>query len=206
MQIDLAHCAGTTPPKVDPVLDHGLRSANTPSCSRRSLVTRGLAFAAVLAAAVGLSIATLSPRAEAGVLFGAARGAITKRALKPQPQQVAQQAAGKPRDVIIHRAQHPEAAEHIEHAQRNGQPTVLHINRAGANANRAASTGGVKLNPKPAPHYERDEYPPAFTREGGHNANVRFIKPHDNRGAGSTMRAQTRDLPDGSKIRVLVAD
>ena len=45
-----------------------------------------------------------------------------------------------------------------------------------------------------------------MTKEGGHNANVRYINPHDNRGAGSSMRAQTRDLPDGSKIRVVVAD
>ena len=163
-------------------------------------------LAAALAAAIALSTATLPTSAEAGALFGAAHGAIAKRALKPKPQQAAQQAAEKPRDVVIQRSKHPEAAEHIEHAQRNGQPTVLHIDRAGATGNRAASTGGVKLNPKPAPHYERDEYPPAFTREGGHNANVRFINPHDNRGAGSSMRAQTRDLPDGSKIRVLVAD
>ena len=162
--------------------------------------------ATIVAIAVGMSAALVSMSADAGGLSGAARGAIAKRALKPKPQQAARQAAEKPRDVVIQRSKHPEAADHIEHAQRNGQPTVLHIDRAGATGNRAASTGGVKLNPKPAPHYERDEYPPAFTREGGHNANVRFINPHDNRGAGSSMRAQTRDLPDGSKIRVLVAD
>lgn len=167
-------------------------------------------FAAALAAVIAITGTALPVGAEAGALFGAARGAIAKRALKPAPQQAskqaAQEAAGKPRDVIIQRSKHPEAAAHIEHAQKNGQPTVLHIDRAGAAERRRESTGRVNLNPKPAPHYERDEYPPAMTKQGGHNANVRFINPHDNRGAGSSMRAQTRDLPDGSKIRVLVTE
>ena len=163
-------------------------------------------LAAVLAAVIAITGATLPAGAEAGALFGAARGAIAKRALKPTPQQVAQQAAGKPRDVIIQRSKHPEAAAHIEHAQKNGQPTVLNIDRAGAAERRRESTGRVNLNPKPAPHYERDEYPPAMTRQGGHNANVRFIPAGDNRGAGSSMRQQTRDVRDGEKIRIVVAD
>ena len=163
-------------------------------------------LAPAIAAVFAIAGATLPTAAEAGGLLGAARGALAKRALKSAPQQASKQAADKPRDVIIQRSKHPEAASHIEHAQRNGQPTVLHIDRAGAPERRAAATGSVSLKHKPAPRYERDEYPPAMTKEGGHNANVRYINPHDNRGAGSSMRAQTRDLPDGSKIRVVVAD
>lgn len=167
-------------------------------------------FAAALAAAIAITGTALPAGAEAGALFGAARGAIAKRALKPAPQQAAkqatQEAAGKPRDVIIHRSKHPEAAAHIEHAQRHGQPTVLTIDRAGAAERRRESTGSVSLKNRPGPHYERDEYPPALVRQGGSGASVRLISPHDNRGAGSSMRAQTRDLPDGSKIRVLVTD
>lgn len=167
-------------------------------------------LAAAIVTMFAIAGATLPTAAEAGGLLGAARGALAKRALKSAPQQAskqaAQQAAGKPRDVIIQRSKHPEAASHIEHAQSNGQPTVLHIDRAGAPERRAAATGSVSLKHKPALHYERDEYPPAMTREGGHNANVRYINPHDNRGAGSSMRAQTRDLPDGSKIRVVTTD
>lgn len=160
--------------------------------------------AAALAAILTASI-VLPMDAEAGALFSAARGAIAKRALKPAPQ-AAQQVAGKPRDVIIHRSRHPQAAAHIDHAQKHGQPTVLHIDRAGASTRRQASTGSVRLERKPAANYERDEYPPAMTREGGHNANVRFISRHDNRGAGSAMGVQTRDLPDGAKIRVVITD
>ena len=158
-----------------------------------------------------IALLLLQMPAEAGSLFGAARGSLAKRAAHASPaqgQQAAQaaHAAGKPRDVVIQRGKHPEAAQHIEHAQRNGQPTVLHIDRSGAAQRRSASTGSVNPQRKPGPNAERDEYPPAFTREGGHNANVRFIDRHDNRGAGGTMGAQTRDLPDGSKIRIVVRD
>lgn len=154
--------------------------------------------------------AATPPAADAGVLFSAARAAAAKKAVQAgtlkAPAQAAVATAGRPQDVIIRRSRHPQAASHIEHAQRHGQPTVLHIDRSGAKARRAASTGSVNPHRKPAPLYERDEYPPAFVREGGHNANVRFIDRHDNRGAGGTLRAQTRSLPDGARIRILVAD
>lgn len=142
--------------------------------------------------------------ADARGLAGAANAALQRKAA----QQAAQKAVadGKPKDVIIRRSQHPAAAGHIEHAQRHGQPTVLHVDRAGAEARRRASIGTVHRETRPAQGYDRDEYPPAFTREGGSNSNVRFIPAGDNRGAGSSMRQQTRDVKDGEKIRVLVAD
>lgn len=136
------------------------------------------------------------------VLVRDLRPDIAKPVVRPNPARV----PGKPHDVILRRSRHPDAAAHVEHAQRNGQPTVLHIDRAGAAERRAAATGTVSLKRKPAPHYERDEYPPAMTREGGFNSNVRFVSRHDNRGGGATIRAQTSQLPDGTKIRVLVAD
>ena len=158
-----------------------------------------------LPVALALALGALPPDAHAKSLFGAVRSSLAKKSVKPALQKAEARAVEqKPRDVVISRSRHPEAAEHIDHAQRNGQPTVLHIDRLGARQNRHDSTGRVKLNPKPAPGYERDEYPPAFTREGGHNSNIRFINPHDNRGAGAVMRAQTQDLPDNAKIRVLV--
>lgn len=157
-------------------------------------------------ALTGTQIA-LPPPAYAGSLFGVARGALAKRAVQPALRSAERQSlSSRPRDVIISRSRYAEAAEHIEHAQRNGQPSILHIDRSNAAGNRRESTGRVKLNPKPAPGYDRDEYPPAFTREGGHNANVRFIDPHDNRGAGASMRAQTHDLEDNARIRVIVGE
>ena len=158
-----------------------------------------------LPVALALAFGALPPEVHAKSLFGAARSSLAKKSAKPALQKAEARAVdAKPRDVVISRSRHRQAAEHIEHAQRNGQPTVLHIDRQGAPQNRHDSTGRVKLNPKPAPGYERDQYPPAFTREGGHNANIRFINPHDNRGAGAVMRAQTQGLPDNAKIRVLV--
>lgn len=142
--------------------------------------------------------------ADARNLAGAARAALRRKAAQEAAAKASVQ--GKPKDVIIRRSQHPAAAEHIEHAQRNGQPTVLHVDRAGADARRRASIGTVNRETRPAKGYDRDEYPPAFTREGGSNSNVRFIPAGDNRGAGSSMRQQTRDVADGQKIRVLVTD
>ena len=111
----------------------------------------------------------------------------------------------RPKDVLISRSRHPQAAAHIDHAQRH-QPTILHIDRKGAPERRYASIGRIDPTRKPFKLADRDEYPPAFTREGGHNANTRWISRSDNRGAGASMRAQTRDLPDGAAIRVLVTD
>jgi hypothetical protein len=145
---------------------------------------------------------------EARSVGSAAAAALRRRALARQaPKQSAmKQPPDKPRDVVIQRSKHPEAAAHIDHAQRQGQPSVLHIDRGGAEARRRASTGSVHRHTSPGPKFDRDEYPPAFTREGGPNANVRFIPRKDNRGAGSSMSHQTRDLNDGEKIRVIVAD
>ena len=159
---------------------------------------------------LGSGLAMLAPgAAQAGVLLSSARRSAARQAARSgaaRSSAAAAAPAGKARDIVISRSRHPEAAQHIEHAQRHGQPTVLQIDRTGAAERRAASTGSVHLQRKPAPHYERDEYPPAFVREGGHNANVRFIDRHDDRGAGAVMRAQTRDLPDGARIRIVIGD
>lgn len=161
----------------------------------------------VLAAAVAtaLSLAVAPSPAEAGALSSAAREAIAKRAaVPPPPMAFGKRAYGKPRDVVIQRSKHPQAAAHIEHAQKNGQPSILHIDRAGAAKRRPQAIGTVNRERKPVRGYQRDEYPPAFTKEGGANSNVRWIRQRDNAGAGASMRWQTHDLPDGSKIRILV--
>lgn len=176
----------------------------------------------LLGTLLGAVSCTFGARAHARSAAGLAAAVLRRRALarmtrkppvkqppvKPPPAQqpAVQQPPGKPRDVVIKRSEHPEAAAHIDHAQRQGQPSVLHIDRAGAEARRRASTSSVHRETSPGPKFDRDEYPPAYTREGGANANVRFIPRGDNRGAGSSMSHQTRDLKDGDKIRVIVAD
>lgn len=168
--------------------------------------TRAAAFI-LLSALLGVQLP-----AEAGGMLAVARQAAAKRSLSPALLTASAKPTstgtviGKPHDVLISRSRHPMAAAHIEHAQRQGQPTVLHIDRPGAAKRRIESTGSVNPFRKPAPHYERDEYPPALVREGGHTANVRYIDRHDNRGAGGSLAAQTRRLPDGSRIRILTVD
>lgn len=160
----------------------------------------------VTAFAFALAIAgAMTPKvAEAGVLSSATRSAIARRAAASQPMAFGKRAFGKPRDVVIQRARHPQAAAHIEHAQKAGQPSILHIDRKGASARRPQAIGTVRRDRKPVSGYQRDEYPPAFTKEGGSGSSVQWIRQRDNAGAGSSMRWQTHDLPDGSKIRILV--
>lgn len=155
------------------------------------------------------SLSLVTPLADAGILFRAAQTAVVKKSIRARVvvQAVpAAHTAGKPHDVIISRSRYPQSASHIDYAQRQGQPSLLHIDRAGASGRRSASTGSVNRYRKPGPHYDRDEYPPAIVREGGHNANVRYIHRRDNRGAGAVIGAQTRGLPDGSKIRIVISD
>lgn len=151
--------------------------------------------------------------AEASLASAAAKAAV-KRAL---PMQAAPGAAAvgkavrppvataKPRDVLVSRSRYPESAAHIDHAQRMGQPTVLTLDRVRATERRRASLQHIKRqSDRPIAGKDRDEYPPALTREGGFNANVRYIEAGDNRGAGKAIERQVRDLPDGARIRVLV--
>ncbi len=168
-------------------------------------------FVAVALAAVGLPGVS-----EASIASAAAKAAV-KRVI---PMRVAPQAAkaassvarppvvfAKPRDVLVPRSRYPESAANIDHAQRMGQPTVLTLDRAGATERRRESLQYIKRQPdRPIAGLDRDEYPPALTREGGFNANVRYVGAGDNRGSGKAIERQVRDLPDGSRVRILVTD
>jgi RHS repeat-associated protein len=103
------------------------------------------------------------------------------------------------RDVVIPSDKYPESAEHIRDAQGNGQPSVLTVDRKGAKDRR----GEALSDHDPVPGKDRDEYPPAMFGEGGKGASVRPISPSDNRGAGACIGAQCRDLPDGSRVRIV---
>jgi hypothetical protein len=104
--------------------------------------------------------------------------------------------------VEVSRGRYPQSAQHIEEAQAAGHPRELTIDRAGARQNRRESLSNVPVKAGS----DRDEYPPAMTKEGGIGASVRHIAPSDNRGAGACIGAQCRGLPDGAKIRIKVVD
>lgn len=92
---------------------------------------------------------------------------------------------------------HAPVLRHVWAAVRSGQPEILHIDRADADAHRRASLAGI---PK-VPGKDLDEYPPAATREGGAGADVRAIDPHANRSAGAIQGARLAPFCDGQAWR-----
>jgi hypothetical protein len=118
----------------------------------------------------------------------------------PCPYWIYNKATNEPKEVVIDGNKYPESAQHVEDAQKAGQPSVLTVDRGGAKNNRKESLKGTnKVQGK-----DRDEYPPAVTKEGGKGASIRPITPSDNRGAGSSIGHQIKNVPDGGKIKVVV--
>ena len=88
--------------------------------------------------------------------------------------------------VDLDNYKHRHILDHAFDARRKGQPRVLHIRRSEATANRRASLRGIPTKPR----YDRDEYPPAMSDEGGKGADVRYVLSGENQSAGSVMRHQ----------------
>ncbi|MDC0716131.1 SpvB/TcaC N-terminal domain-containing protein [Nannocystis bainbridge] len=108
----------------------------------------------------------------------------------------------KPVEIPLSRSRFPGSAAHTSDAQRAGHPMELTIDRSGARPNRSEALRGHA----PVKGMDRDEYPPAFTREGGTGASVRPVAPGDNRGAGACIGAACRGLPNGTKIKIKVTE
>ncbi|MDC0722492.1 SpvB/TcaC N-terminal domain-containing protein [Nannocystis bainbridge] len=104
--------------------------------------------------------------------------------------------------VPLSRSSYPESAQHILDARQTGQPSVLTVSRPGASGRRSGAMQGHS----PVKGKDRDEYPPAFTKEGGQGASVRPINPSDNRGAGACIGNACRGLPDGTKIQIEITE
>lgn len=88
--------------------------------------------------------------------------------------------------VDLNNYKHRHILDHVFDARRSGQPRVLHIRRYEAAANRRASLRGIPTKPG----YDRDEYPPAMSDEGGKGADVRYVLSGENRSAGRLMGRQ----------------
>lgn len=101
----------------------------------------------------------------------------------------------EPVQIVIDADRYPEAAQHISD---NG-PVIGRIDRPGASRRRRESLRGTPTQAGT----DRDEVPPAILDTGGSGASIRRIPPGDNRGAGSTMGHQMRDLPDGTLVQVV---
>jgi hypothetical protein len=105
----------------------------------------------------------------------------------------------KPTEVTIDGNKHPESARHAADAQKAGKPATVEVGDQGGKRGRRAEA--MKGHPK-VKGKDRDEYPPAWSKQGGRGASVRPISPGDNRGSGASMGNRTRGLKPGTKVKI----
>lgn len=101
--------------------------------------------------------------------------------------------------LIFPSDEYPETAKHIEKAIERGESSVCTINREGAEENRRESLKGIPTKK----HYDRDEWPMAMCEEGGTGADIAYISPADNRGAGSWVGNQLEKFKDGTRVEFI---
>ncbi|WDM24400.1 sporulation protein [Paenibacillus polymyxa] len=97
-------------------------------------------------------------------------------------------------------SRYPETGAHIRDAIAAGHSAVCTIDQDGAEENRKESLKGVPTKKG----YDRDEWPMAICAEGGAGADIRYITPSDNRGAGSWVSHQLDKYADGTKVKFIV--
>ncbi|KQY87505.1 MULTISPECIES: NucA/NucB deoxyribonuclease domain-containing protein [Paenibacillus] len=102
--------------------------------------------------------------------------------------------------LIFPSERYPETANHIRSAVKAGHSDVCTIDRDGAEANRDLSLKGVPVKKGK----DRDEWPMAMCAEGGANADIQYITPKDNRGAGSWVGNQLSTYPNGTRVKFVV--
>ncbi|MBP1993641.1 NucA/NucB deoxyribonuclease domain-containing protein [Paenibacillus eucommiae] len=94
----------------------------------------------------------------------------------------------------------PETAKHIKDAIAAGESPICTIDRDGAEENRKESLKGIATKKG----YDRDEWPMAMCAEGGAGADIAYITPSDNRGAGSWVGNQLEKYTDGTRVEFVV--
>jgi hypothetical protein len=102
--------------------------------------------------------------------------------------------------VRISAKRYPGTANHVLAAIGAGHARILHLDRTGAEGNRARSLAGIPTRRG----YDRDEYPPAVSSEGGTGADVRYVPSADNRGAGSVLGDRLEHYCDGQRFRLRI--
>ncbi|MFD1772999.1 NucA/NucB deoxyribonuclease domain-containing protein [Paenibacillus rhizophilus] len=102
--------------------------------------------------------------------------------------------------LIFPTNEYPETAKHIEKAISKGEPRICTIDREGAEENRRESLKGIPSKK----HYDRDEWPMAMCREGGTGADIAYISPADNRGAGGWVGNQLEKYEDGTRVEFII--
>ena len=101
----------------------------------------------------------------------------------------------------ISSTRYPESTGHIQDAIASGQPADLTVgDPKDIPKRRAEALSGYP----PIPGTQRDEYPPAWSAEGGKGASVRYISPSDNMGSGASIGNQLRGSSPGDKVRIKI--
>jgi RHS repeat-associated protein len=95
--------------------------------------------------------------------------------------------------------EHPDTAIHA--AEQGGDGMMATVDRPGAKVRRNDNLRGVPTAPKK----DRDEFPPAYFLEGK-GAHIKLILNTDNRGAGSSMMHQLKDIPDGGRVLIRIVN
>lgn len=95
---------------------------------------------------------------------------------------------------------YPETGAHIKEAIADGASAVCTIARKGAEENRSESLKGTPTKKG----YDRDEWPMAMCEEGGAGADIAYVTPADNRGAGAWISAKLENYPDGTRVEFVV--
>jgi hypothetical protein len=93
---------------------------------------------------------------------------------------------------------YPSVADHIKDAIEKGKPSTCTIDRKGADQNREESLKNIPSKKG----YDRDEFPMAMCKEGGKGADIRYIKPKENRGAGSWFSNKVKKYPNGTVVKI----
>ncbi len=105
--------------------------------------------------------------------------------------------APKCKIVDLDDRKHARILDHTHDAIERGLPSRLTIDRPEARTNRRLSLRGIPAKSG----YDRDEYPPAASEEGGKGASVRYIRSSENRSAGARLGNEIRGLPEGACFR-----
>ncbi len=101
-------------------------------------------------------------------------------------------------DLGFSATKYPHIMRHTRRAIAHGQPSVLVLNRAGADTRRDRLLADIPTKPDS----DRDEYPPAVARATW-KADVMYVPSAENRSHGSVMGLKLRRFCDGVKFRYI---
>jgi len=122
--------------------------------------------------------------------------------LMPERPATAPNGEGYDVRLVFPSDRYPETAGHIRDAIAQGESPICTINRDGADANRKISLNHIPTKKG----YDRDEWPMAMCAEGGEGADIRYVTPGDNRGAGSWIGNELDRYADGTKVLIVIED